>query len=294
MADKSGNRGGKALDKVEAKDKQHKSWTLVAPGWGKYDPLMRAWGAPVTERMMALAAIREGSRVLDIACGAGEPALTVAEKVGPTGAVLATDFVEEMISFARSKAQARALTNVEFRCVDGEALDAPDGAFDAVTMRWGLMFMPDPVACMRRVHAALKPGGKAVVCCWTEAAENPFVTVPLGVLQRHMEVPQPPAGAPGIFALASPDRLRQVFADAGFRDVAIEQVTIPMADFATGVEYDEFIRELAGPVASLFVQLPAATQEIVKREIARDAEAYSATPGRVVLHGITHVAVGTR
>ncbi len=282
------------MDKVEAKGKQHESWTLVAPGWGKYDPQMRTWAAPVTERMIALAAIREGSRVLDIACGAGEPALTVAEKVGPKGSVLATDFVEEMVGFARSKAKVRALSNIEFRCVDGEVIDAPVGSFDAVTMRWGLMFMPDPVACMRRVNAALRPGGKAVVCCWTEAADNPFVTVPLGVLKRHMVVPEPPAGAPGIFALASPDRLRAIFAEAGFHDVAIEQVTIPMADFATGVEYDVFIRELAGPVASLFVQLPADVQARVKQEIARDAEMHSSKPGRVYLQGITHVVVGTK
>ena len=282
------------MQQAEAKEKQHKSWTMVAPGWGKYDALMRTWAAPVTERMIALAAIRAGSRVLDIACGAGEPALTVAETVGPKGSVLATDFVEEMVGFARAKAQARSLSNVELRCVDGEVIDAPVGSFDAVTMRWGLMFMPDPIACMRRVYAALKPGGKVVVCTWTEAANNPFVTVPLGVLKRHMEIPEPPAGAPGIFALASPDRLRAIFAEAGFRDVAIEQVTIPMADFQTGAEYDVFIRELAGPVASLFVQLPADTQEIVKKEIAREAEARSTKPGRVYLHGITHIVVGTK
>jgi 2-polyprenyl-3-methyl-5-hydroxy-6-metoxy-1,4-benzoquinol methylase len=255
---------------------------------------MRAWAAPVTERMIALAAIREGSRVLDIACGAGEPALTVAEQVGPNGSVLATDFVEDMVGFARSKAQARALTNIEFRCVDGEVIDAPPGSFDAVTMRWGLMFMPDPVACMRCVNTALRPGGKAVVCCWTEAANNPFVTVPLGVLKRHMEIPEPPVGAPGIFALANPDRLRHLFAEAGFRDVAIEQMTLTMADFATGAEYDVFIRELAGPVASLFVQLPADTQALVKQEIAREAEARSSKPGRVHLQGITHIVVGTK
>jgi len=282
------------MTKAEAKQKQHQSWTMVAPGWGKYDPLMRSWAAPVTERMIELAAIRKGSHVLDIACGAGEPALTVAETVGPNGSVLATDFVAEMVGFASSKAKLRALSNIEFRCVDGEVLDAPVGAFDAVTMRWGLMFMPDPVACMRHVNTALKPGGKAVVCCWTEAANNPFVTVPLGVLKRHMEIPEPPAGAPGIFALASPDRLRAIFAEAGFRDVAIEQVTIPMADFPTGAEYDVFIRELAGPVASLFVQLPADKQEIVKKEIAREAEARSSRPGRVYLHGITHIVVGTK
>jgi ubiquinone/menaquinone biosynthesis C-methylase UbiE len=282
------------MTRAEAKQKQHQSWTMVAPGWGKYDPLMRSWAAPVTERMIELASIRRGSHVLDIACGAGEPALTVAETVGPNGSVLATDFVAEMVGFASSKAKLRALSNIEFRCVDGEVLNAPVGAFDAVTMRWGLMFMPDPVACMRHVNTALKPGGKAVVCTWTEAANNPFVTVPLGVLKRHMEIPTPPAGAPGIFALANPDRLRAIFAETGFRDVAIEQVTIPMADFQTGAEYDVFIRELAGPVASLFVQLPADKQEIVKKEIAREAEARSSQPGRVYLHGITHIVVGTK
>jgi len=282
------------MDKAEAKDKQHKSWTMVAPGWGKYDPLMRAWAQPVTDRMIALAGIREGSRVLDIACGAGEPALTVAERVGPKGAVLATDFVEEMVGYARSKAQARALSNIEFRCIDGEVLDVPNGAFDAVTMRWGLMFMPDPVACMHCANAALRPGGKAVVSVWTEAANNPFVTVPLGVLKRHMDIPDPPAGAPGIFALANPDRLRAIFTEAGFRDVTIEQVTLPMADFATGAEYDVFIREIAGPVASLFVQLPPDKQAVVKKEISREAEARSSKPGRVYLHGITHVVVGTK
>src|SRR4030066_2445750 len=106
------------MNQVEAKAMQHKSWTMVAPGWGKYDPLMRTWAAPVTERMIALAAIREGSRVLDIACGAGGPALTIAERVGPGGAVLATDLVEGMLGYARSKAPARSLSNVEFRCVD--------------------------------------------------------------------------------------------------------------------------------------------------------------------------------
>ncbi len=282
------------MNLAEAKQNQHKSWTLVAPGWGKHDALMRGWTQPLTDRMIALAGIRAGMRVLDIACGAGEPALSVAEAVGPTGSVLATDFVEEMIGYARMKARDRSLTNIEFRCVDGEAVDGMANAFDAVTMRWGLMFMPDPGKCMHCAYTALKPGAKAVVTTWTEAKNNPFVTVPLGVLKRHMDIPDPAPGAPGIFALANPDRLRQIFTDAGFRDVAIEQVKLTMADFATGTEYDTFIRDIAGPVTSLYTQLPPETQERVKKEIAQDAEKYSSKPGRVQLQGITYVVVGTK
>ncbi len=156
------------------------------------------------------------------------------------------------------------------------------------------MFMPDPLACLRPALRALRPGGRLAVACWADPARNPFVTVPMGVLKKHMTIPDPPPGAPGIFAFASADRLRGVLEEAGFRDVVVEQVTIPMADFATGAEYDVFIRALAGPVASLFSQLPADKQEIAKKEIAEEAVKKSSKPGRVVLQGVTHIAAGTK
>jgi SAM-dependent methyltransferase len=282
------------MDKAEAKAKQLQSWTAVAPGWGKYDETVTAWAAPVAARMIELAGIGPGARVLDVASGAGEPAITIAEKVGPGGSVLGTDFVEEMLAFARQKAAKRSVRNIEFRRVDGEALEVDGKPFDAVTIRWGLMFMPDPLACLRPVHRALRPGGRLAVACWADPPRNPFVTVPMGVLKRHMTIPDPPPGAPGIFAFSNADRLRGVLMEAGFHDVVVEQVTIPMADFATGAEYDVFIRALAGPVASLFSQLPADKQAVVKKEIAEEAERKSAKPGRVVLQGVTHVAAGTR
>src|SRR5437763_1435369 len=129
------------VDKQTAKANQFKAWQAVAPGWKRWSDLMRRITKPLTDRMVA--EVSPGQRVLDIASGCGEPAIAMAEKVGPQGSVLGTDLVEDMLVFAREHAAARGLTNIEFRHVDGEELDVPPGSFDVVTMRWGLMFMPD-------------------------------------------------------------------------------------------------------------------------------------------------------
>jgi ubiquinone/menaquinone biosynthesis C-methylase UbiE len=104
--------------------------------------------------------VRPGQRVLDIASGVGEPALAIAGQVGPAGSVLGTDLAAAMLAFARENAAARGLSNVEFRCMDGEVLDVPPGSFDVVTMRWGLMFMPDRVAVREGAGRDAVAGGQ--------------------------------------------------------------------------------------------------------------------------------------
>jgi 2-polyprenyl-3-methyl-5-hydroxy-6-metoxy-1,4-benzoquinol methylase len=282
------------MDKQEAKTKQLESWTAVAAGWNKHEDEMGRTTAPVAQRMINLAGIKAGARVLDVASGVGEPALTIAQTVGPTGSVLGTDLVPDMVSYAQQRASARSIKNIEFRHADGERLEVDGGPFDAVTIRWGLMFMPDPLACLRRAHALLRPSGRIAVTVWGEPTQCPFVTAAMGVLKQHLAIPDPPPGAPGIFAFASTDRLRGALAEAGFREITIEQMSLPVVDVATGEEYESFIREIAGPVASLFAQLPADKQAIVKREIAAAATKLSAKPGRVVLFGAAHLAAAVK
>jgi SAM-dependent methyltransferase len=226
--------------------------------------------------------------VLDIASGTGEPALEAAERVGPAGSVLGFDFVAAMLDFAREKAAGRGLRNVEFRVSDGEALDAPKGTFDRATMRWGLMFMPDPQACLTRVHAALKPGGQLALTCWAPPEENPWASVPTAVLRRHLDFPVPPPDAPGLFAFANPERLKMTIAAAGFQDVKVEKVVFTMAAFPTGAELTTYQLELAGPIAAIFAKLPAEKQASVKDEIAREVERVGGVP--VKLPGATWLA----
>jgi ubiquinone/menaquinone biosynthesis C-methylase UbiE len=221
-------------------------------------------------------------RVLDIASGSGEPALPAAEVIGPKGSVLGTDLSEEMLAVAREKARARGLSNVEFRQVDGEELSVEPESFDAVLCRWGIMFMPEPVRCLRQAHQALKPGGRIALSVWGPPERNPFFTVPMGVLMKYVEVTPPRPGAPGVFAFADGDRLASTLGEAGFRDVQVEGLELSMAVFDSGQEYWQYTREMAAPIAALVAQLPAETQRTVGEEVARAAEG---PEGKVSLGG---------
>jgi SAM-dependent methyltransferase len=276
---------------AELKDRQQKTWTLVAPGWRKHDVRHTEANVPVTNQMLERAYIHTGAHVLDIASGTGEPALTAARRVGPTGKVIGTDFVPEMLAYAREKAEREGMRHVEFRVVDGEALDFPDASFDAVTMRFGLMFMPDPVECLKRVRRVLKPDGRVAVAVWGAPDKNPWSAIPMDILRKRLRLEPPSPGTPGLFAMADENRLRSVFEAAGFHDVAIESVDVTMVDVPSGREYANYISEFSGPVALLLKQLSPADQEDVKGEIARVAEGPG---GHTTLPGFALVASATK
>jgi SAM-dependent methyltransferase len=274
------------MDAKSLKQIQLETWTNAAPGWKRNDALLRGFTAPVTARMVA--GLQPGQRVLDVASGTGEPALEAAARVGPTGNVLGFDFVAAMLELAREKAASQGLRNVEFRLSDGEALDVSPGTFDVATMRWGLMFMPDPLACLRRVHAALKPGGRLALACWASPEENPWASVPTAVLRRHLDLPVPPPDAPGLFAFADPERLRATIGHAGFQDVTVEKVAFTMAAFPTGAELIAYQLDLVGPIAAIFNKLPAEKRADVTAEMAREVEKVGGVP--VKLPGATWLA----
>jgi ubiquinone/menaquinone biosynthesis C-methylase UbiE len=281
------------MSHAKAKQAQQQSWTAVAPGWRKNDAILVEAAAPVSERLLDRAGIERGMRVLDIASGTGEPAIPAARRVGAGGFVLGTDFVEPMLQFAREKAASAGLGNVEFRCVDGEVLDVESGSFDAATIRWGLMFMPDAVACMRQVHRALRSTARMAVACWAEPERNPWASLPMRHLLQAAQLPAPTPGAPGLFAYADPARLQNAVAAAGFASVTIEPVEITMTSFDTAAEYWSYTLEMAGPIAALFGALPPSQQHEVAQAIMEDAERLS-PGGRIVLRGVTWVASGTR
>jgi SAM-dependent methyltransferase len=282
------------LDPQAVKDQQRKDWGEAAPGWSKHDDRLRRITAPVTERLLALARIAPGQRVLDIASGGGQPALSIAELVGPSGSVLATDMAPEMLEVAREKAQGQGLTNVEFRLVDGEELDVEPNSFDAVTCRWGIMFMPEPVRCLKQAHRALKPGGRIAVAVWGPPDRNAWVTIPMAILRRHANVPPPDPSAPGVFAFADRSRLNFTFTQAGFNDTLIEDIELPMSEFDSGHDYWRYTQEVVGPVRALFEKLPPALQETAALEIAAAAAGGGDPNGPVSLRGNPLFASATK
>jgi 2-polyprenyl-3-methyl-5-hydroxy-6-metoxy-1,4-benzoquinol methylase len=230
-------------------------------------------------------------RVLDIACGTGQPAISVAETVGPRGSVLATDFVEPVVSFARDKARERGLRNIEFRCVDGEALDVDAGSFDAATMRWGLMFMPSPVETVKHAHRALRPQGRIALSTWASPQQNPFATIALDALRQHMEVPTPPPGAPGIFAFADPDALRSTIEAGGFAEVQVEPLEFVNGVYDSGEHYWSTLRDLAAPIVRLYNQLAPDQQQAVDRAIISEADRRK-EGGKIAVRGTAWIASG--
>lgn len=281
------------IDVQAAKEREVAGWTATAAGWNRHHAFFERYAAPVSEQLIRKAGIRPGMRVLDIACGTGHPALAIAERVGPTGSVLGTDLVEPVVAFARERAREAGLTNVEFRRVDGETLDVPPASFDAVTMRWGIMFMPSPVEAMKRAHAALKPGGRIALAAWAAPERNPFAMIAMGVIRRRLNVPPPPPGTPGIFAFADPDRLRAVIEAGGFHDVEVEPLDLVVGEYASGEEYWAFMRDIAAPINALYEQIPPAERPGVDAEIRAGAERYRAGD-KIVVRGTTWIAAGRK
>ncbi len=243
------------IDKPALKQREHDNWASAAEGWRRRDALLTEGAAPVTERMLELSGIKAGSRLLDIASGTGEPSISAAKIVGSSGQVMGTDLVEEMLIVAREKVVREGLENIEYHCRDAEALEFDMALFDAVTIRWGLMFMPDPLACLTAAYKALKPAGRIVLACWAAPEKNPFVGVMMQALSEYMDIPESPAGAPGIFAFADPVRLESVLKSAGFSRIEIKEIVIDVIEVEDGRAYWEAMSDLAAPVMALVKQL---------------------------------------
>jgi SAM-dependent methyltransferase len=190
-------------------------WRASAPYWERHASTIKAMFAPVTDALIKDAGIRERQSVLDVAGGAGEPSLTIAETVGPTGSVTYTDAVAEMVAAAQSEAQRRGVTNIRFRQCSGDSLPFDTASFDAVVCRLGAMFFPNPLAALREMLRVTKPNGALTLVVWHKSELNPFLHFVTDVLSRYMETPPADPDAPGAFRFAEPGVLAGILREAG-------------------------------------------------------------------------------
>ena len=175
---------------------------------------------PITQALVEDADIIEGDAVLDVAGGAGEPSLTIAEAVGPTGSVTYTDAAPEMATAAESEARRRGITNVAFKQCAADSLPFESNSFDAVVSRLGVMFFPDPVAALREMLRVTKRGGVLSLAVWGKSELNPFFYVINDVVARYFEAAAPAdPNAPGAFRFEEPGSLARILSDAGAVEV---------------------------------------------------------------------------
>ena len=195
-------------------------WRDTARYWKKHSATIRSMLAPLTRALIDDAGIQTGHLVLDVAGGTGEPSLAIAATVGPTGSVMCTDAVEEMVLGAAHEAWQRGIENVEFRQCTADSLPFPDDSFDAVVSRLGAMFFPDPLAALREMLRVTKPGGTLTFAVWHKSELNPYSYVVTQVLSRHIEIEPVDPDSPGAFRFAESGKLAAIVKDAGAVDVS--------------------------------------------------------------------------
>src|SRR5215471_7513729 len=167
------------FDAARYKAGQRWEWDTAAPGYKDWGLILAPQFHPVSERMLELAGIQAGQRVLDVATGIGEPAGTAARRVGLSGHVIATDLAPQMLALGRALAAELGLENIDFREMDAEAPDLPEQSFDIVLCRFGLMYLPDPQVALERLHTLLVPGGRLIAAVWGPPHKVPFARWPL-------------------------------------------------------------------------------------------------------------------
>jgi SAM-dependent methyltransferase len=243
--------------------------------------------------MLELADIQPGQRLLDVATGPGEPAVTAAHRVGPSGQVIATDLSAQMLALGRARAAELGLQNIDFREMDAEALDLPEQSFDVILSRFGLMYLPSPQVALERMHQLLVPGGRLVAAVWGSPHKVPFIRWPMEVAMRVLQVPAPPPQLPGPFSPADSHRLEQLLTEAGFSAVQTESMLVTL-EWASVDDYLRFLQAILTGLNAMLAKSPVEQQAEVWRAIAQAAEQSTTPDGWCRTENEVLLAVGRR
>ena len=250
------------------------AWRESAQYWAKHSDMIRIMFMPLTRALIEHAGIHEGQSVLDVAGGAGEPSLTIAEIVGPAGSVTCTDAVQEMVETARRDAQRRSITNVQFRQCMADALPFPSDSFDVTVCRLGAMFFPDPVAGIREMLRVTKPGGSLALAVWHKSELNPFCHVITSVIDRHINPGAVDPDAPNAFRFAEPGKLASVITEAGASDVKEHVVKFNLEAPLSPFEFWTMRSETSDTLREKLAKLSAEEQAQIKGEVEQAVQEF--------------------
>jgi ubiquinone/menaquinone biosynthesis C-methylase UbiE len=258
--------------------------------WQRYDDDEQRLSAHVSDRMIELAGLVAGDQVLDIATGRGEPALRAARRVAPGGFVLGTDRSDDMLGFARARADAESVANLRTLAVDAHTLDGvPDASFDAALCRWGFMFFDRPREALSAVRRCCKAGAPLVAAVWAEPARVAWWSMPRQVLSRHASIPAMDPGAPGTFRYAAAEAFAGDLDSAGFQVVHQEELTTPVMESATPQGLIDWC--LAFGIARLLKAQPDSVRRAWEKDMRDEAQAHRGPDGVYRLGGVTRLVM---
>ncbi|HKU48584.1 MAG TPA: class I SAM-dependent methyltransferase [Nitrososphaera sp.] len=269
------------LNPEQVKAQQRQIWDNAAKGWQAWWETFEQGAQKVSDKIVEMADIKSNDKVLDIATGIGEPSVTAAKRVKPNGKVWATDISPQMIAIAKSRAKSLGLDNIiEFRESDAEKLDFPGGSFNAVLSRWGLMFLPDLPSALTRIREMLAPGGKLAAAVWPAPFKVPIIELAFATVRKELNVPPPPPGTPGPFALSDTEALKRSFSQAGFKDIQVETIYATFG-FDSAESYTKFQQQINAPIQVMLANQTEVRKKEIWDSVTDAVSRYADSHGRV-------------
>lgn len=269
------------FDPVAFKSTTRAQWETAAEAWHRWGPAIESWLGRATEQMLDDARVITGSRVLDVAAGAGGQSLTAARRVGPGGTVLATDISPAILEFAASEAAAAGLGQVATLEADGEDLSVVEPAtFDAAISRVGLIYFPDRARALAEVLRTLRPGGRLAAVVYSTPDRNGFFSVPVGIIRRVAGLPAPGPAMPGPFSMGAPGVAEASLREAGFVDVTVTAVPSPVR-MASAAECLRFEQESFGALHQMLSGVDEAERAAAWSEVAEALRQFEGPDGFV-------------
>lgn len=276
----------------ETREKSRDVWDEMASGWERNRDFMWDTTSHVAGWLVEHAEVREGDTILDLAGGPGDNGFLAAERVGPSGKVIVTDFAPEMVEVATRRASALGLDNVETRVLDAEKMDLQTDSIDGIVCRWGFMLMIDPGAALAECRRVLKDGRKLALSVWAGPEKNPWVTVTgMTMMQLGYQPGGDPFGPGGMFSMADEKTVRDMLGEAGFRDIKVEEMPVDWT-FESFEHSWDFTTQVAGALATLVKQLPPDEVGKLRAALETNEEQYRTASG-LTMPGVTLNAVAS-
>jgi ubiquinone/menaquinone biosynthesis C-methylase UbiE len=250
------------------------AWETSSQYWNKHQALIEKMYAPLTRALIKEAQIVAGQSVLDIGGGAGEPSLTIARVVGPSGHVTYTDPTAGMVKAAREESERRGLTNLEFHQHPAEKLPFANSSLDIAVGRLSAMFFSDVSTALGQILRVVKPDGCVAFLVWADRELNPFFSVITEILNQFVPAEPEDEDAPAAFRFARPGKLARLLEAAGA--VSVKERTLKF-DTEAPIDVSQFWElrtEMSDTFRTKIAKLAAADVNAVRDAVKKAAAVY--------------------
>ena len=268
---------------TEIREQQKATWNKFSPGWKKWDDFTMKFLQPMGDKIIEALQIKEADQVLDVACGTGEPGLTIAV-MAPGGHVTGTDLAAQMLDIAKENAAQKNIKNYSTQACDVCELPFEPNSFDKISCRMGFMFFPDMQMASDEMYRTLKPGGIMATSVWSTPDKNVWITTIMSVISKNLELPAPVPGAPGMFRCGNPGMIKSILENSGFKNIQ-EQPVIGKIVYKDFEHMWEMMNEVAAPVVGALSKADDAMKEKIKNEARELSKQYETDKGLELDYG---------